>query len=204
MVLYLPHKPLVRSALLTAILVLSLFGSGLGCAQEIEHEPVLLVATPDLLDPNFEHTVVLVVFPKGGGPLGVILNRPIPATLKDAFPDEPQLRERTDRLFFGGPVHTTALMYLFRGKATAEGAFPVLDDLCLSGNGDLLDHILAAPQSSVQRYFLGYSGWAPVQLDMEIARGGWYVLPADRDTILNMDPAVMWRELLARATAVKT
>ena len=194
----------MRSALLTAILLLSLFEAGLGCAQEIEHEPVLLVATPDLLDPNFEQAVVLVVFPKGGGPLGVILNRPIPATLKDAFPDEPQLRERTDRLFFGGPVHTTALMYLFRGKATAEGAFAVLDDLCLSGNGDLLDRILAAPQSSVQRYFLGYSGWAPAQLDMEIARGGWYVLPADRETILNMDPALMWRELLARATAVKT
>jgi putative transcriptional regulator len=199
-----PERPLVRSALLTAILVLSLIGPGLGCAQEVEHEPILLVATPDLRDPNFEHTVVLVLFPKGVGPLGVILNRPIPATLKDAFPDEPQLRERTEPLFFGGPVSATALMYLFRGKATAEGAFPVLDDLCLSGNGDLLDRILAARQSSVQRYFLGYSGWAPVQLDMEIAQGGWYVLPADRETILNMDPTVMWRELLARATAVKT
>jgi putative transcriptional regulator len=202
--LVLPVRPLVCRTLLTAILVLSLIGPGLGCAQEVEHEPILLVATPDLRDPNFEHTVVLVLFPKGGGPLGVILNRPIPATVKDAFPDEPQLRQRTDPLFFGGPVHTSALMYLFRGKATGEGAFPVLDDLCLSGNGDLLDSILAGPQSSVQRYFLGYSGWAPVQLDVEIAGGGWYVLPADRDTILNMDPAVMWRELLARATAIKT
>ena len=68
----------------------------------------------------------------------------------------------------------------------------------------LADDRSFAPQSSVQRYFLGYSGWAPVQLDMEIAQGGWYVLPADRETILNMDPTVMWRELLARATAVKT
>jgi putative transcriptional regulator len=194
----------VRSVLLAAILVLSVSVQAPGWAQEVEHEPILLVATPDLHDPNFERTVVLVVFPSGAGPLGVILNRPIPVTLKDAFPDEPQLRNRTDRLYFGGPVRTTALMYLFRGKATAEGSFPVLEDLCLSGNGDLLDRILAGPQGGVQRYFLGYSGWAPVQLDMEIARGGWYVLPADRDTILNMDPATMWRELLARATAVKT
>ena len=56
------------------------------------------MATPDLLDPNFEHTVVLVLFPSGVGPLGVILNRPIPVTLKDAFPDEPHLRERTEPL----------------------------------------------------------------------------------------------------------
>jgi putative transcriptional regulator len=194
----------VRSVLLAAILLLSVIGHGPGWAQNVEREPILLVATPDLRDPNFEQTVVLVLFPSGGGPLGVILNRPIPVTLKDAFPDEPQLRGRTDPLYFGGPVHTTALMYLFRGSATAAGAFPVFEDLCLSGNGDLLDQLLSAPQGGVQRYFLGYSGWAPVQLEMEIARGGWYVLPADRDTILNMDPAIMWRELLARATAVKT
>lgn len=183
---------------------MSVIGQAPGWAQRVEHEPILLVATPDLLDPNFAHSVVLVLFPSGGGPLGVILNRPIPATLKDAFPDEPQLRERTDPLYFGGPVHTAALMFLFRGKAAAEGVFPVLEDLCLSGNGEVLDKILATPKDGVQRYFLGYSGWAPVQLEMEIARGGWYVLPADRDTILNMEPATMWRELLARATAVKT
>jgi putative transcriptional regulator len=148
----------VRRILLAAILACSLLGAAPACAQEVEHEPVLLVATPDLMDPNFAQTVVLVLFPAGGGPLGVILNRQLPLTLKEAFPDEPQLKERT----------------------------------------------LAAPKSGVQRYFLGYSGWAPVQLEVEIARGGWYVLPADPDTVLKMDPAVMWRELLARATAVKT
>lgn len=189
--------------LLTAILACSLLGAKAG-AQEVEHEPVLLVARPDLVDPNFTQTVVLVLFPAGGGPLGVILNRPISLTLKDAFPDEPQLKERTDPLYFGGPVRTTGLMFLFRGQAAADGVFPVFDDLFLSSNGAVLDRLLAAPKNGVQRYFLGYSGWAPVQLEVEIARGGWYVLPADPETVLNMDPAVMWRELLARATAVKT
>jgi putative transcriptional regulator len=194
----------VRRLLLAVIVLLFVFRQASGWAQQVEHEPILLVATPDLLDPNFAQTVVLVLFPSGGGPLGVILNRPIPATVKEAFPDEPQLRDRADPLYFGGPVRTTALMFLFRGSATAEGVFPVLEDLFLSGNGEVLDRILAAPQGGVQRYFLGYSGWAPAQLEMEIGRGGWYVLPADRDTILKMDPAIMWRELLARATAVKT
>jgi putative transcriptional regulator len=194
----------VRRILLTAVLLLSLIGDMSGWAQEVEHEPILLVATPDLLDPNFAHSVVLVLFPTGSGPLGVILNRPIPLTLKDAFPDEPQLRERTDPLYFGGPVQTAGLMFLFRGGASAQGVLPVLEDLFLSSNSEVLDKILGAQQGGVQRYFLGYSGWAPVQLEVEIARGGWYVLPADRDTILNMDPAIMWHELLARATAVKT
>jgi putative transcriptional regulator len=194
----------VHRILLAAILACSLLGPVAAYAQQVEHEPVLLVATPDLLDPNFTQTVVLVLFPAGGGPLGVILNRPIPLTLKEAFPDEPQLRERTDPLYFGGPVRTTGLMFLFRGSASGEGVFPVFDDLSLSSNGEVLDGILATEKNGVQRYFLGYSGWAPVQLEAEIARGGWYVLPADPDTVLKMDPAVMWRELLARATAVKT
>jgi putative transcriptional regulator len=194
----------VRRFLLAVALVACCLSPLSGRLQEVEHEPVLLVATPDLLDPNFTQSVVLVLFPKDGGPLGVILNHPIPFTVKDAFPDEPRLRERGDPLYFGGPVSTTALMFLFRGTAKAEGVLPVLDDLFLSSNGDVLDRLLDSPNSGVVRYFLGYAGWAPEQLDVEIARGGWYVLRADRDTILNMDPSTMWRELLARATAVKT
>lgn len=190
--------------LLAAFAACALLGPAAARAQLVEHEPILLIATPDLVDPNFTQAVVLVVFPAGSGPLGVILNRPLPLTLKDVFPDERQLRERTDPLYFGGPVRTTGLMFLFRGSAAAEGVFPVFDDVFLSSNGAVLDRILVAPKNGVQRYFLGYSGWAPVQLEMEIAQGGWYVLPADPDTVLNMDPAAMWRELLTRATAVKT
>src|SRR5262245_44875640 len=52
---------------------------------------VFLVAKEDLQDPNFVHSVVLVVFPKDAGPLGVILNRPVPLTLKEVFPEEPRL-----------------------------------------------------------------------------------------------------------------
>jgi putative transcriptional regulator len=195
---------LVRRVILVLAVLLPALWQSLAWAQEVEREPVLLVATPDLLDPFFAQTVVLVLFPSGGGPLGVILNRPTPLTLKEAFPDQPRLRERSEALYFGGPVRTTALMFLFRGSPSAEGAFPVVDDLFLSNNGELLDRLLDSPQHGVQRYFLGYAGWAPVQLEGEIARGGWYVLPADSDEILEMDPKVMWQELLARATAVKT
>ncbi len=194
----------MRRVLLSLAVLLPVLWQSLGWAQQVEREPVLLVATPDLLDPNFAQTVVLVLFPIGGGPLGVILNRPTPLTLKEVFPDQPRLRERSEALYFGGPVRTTGLMFLFRGSASAEGVFPVFDDLFLSNNGEVLDSLLDSPQDGVQRYFLGYAGWAPVQLEGEIARGGWYVLPADSDTVLNMDPKVMWRELLSRATAIKT
>lgn len=166
-------------------------------------EPMLLVASTELQDPNFAQSVVLVLFPAGGWPTGVILNRPTRLTWTEAFPDEPTLRTRADPIYFGGPVRINALWFLFRQGTPQGNVLPVLDDLYLSADGELLDRLLEA-HARVDRFFVGYSGWAPSQLDMEIAQGAWHVLPVDLDAILKMDPATMWRELLLRATAVRT
>ena len=69
--------------------------------------PVLLVASTELQDPNFAQSVVLVLFPAGGWPTGVILNRPTRLTWTEAFPDEPTLRARADPIYFGGPVRVS-------------------------------------------------------------------------------------------------
>ena len=185
------------------LLVLSLAAAPLQ-AEETLAPAVFLVAKPELLDPNFSQSVVLVVFPKNAGPVGVILNRPVPLTLNDVFPDEPRLKGRTDHLYFGGPVSVNALMFLFRRAAAPRNSFPVLDDLYLSGDGGLLDEMLSRSDGQVHRFFMGYAGWATQQLDFEIAEGGWYVVPADLETVLKGDPKTMWRDLLLRATAVKT
>jgi putative transcriptional regulator len=95
-------------------------------------------------------------------------------------------------------------MFLYRHPKALTGAVHVLEDLYLSGNSDVLDVLLGQLDPHVQRYFIGYSGWAAAQLDMEIAEGAWYVLPAELESILGMNPKQMWRELLLRATAVKT
>jgi len=171
--------------------------------QSARSDPVLLIASPTLQDPNFAQSVVLVLFPQGGGPTGVILNRPTRLAWNDAFPDEPALRTRSDTIYFGGPVRMRALWFLFRQGEAQDNVLPVVDDLFLSADGRLLDRLLDQKRR-VERFFVGYSGWAPTQLDVEIAQGAWHVLPADLDSILNMDPQTMWRELLSRATAVKT
>ncbi len=173
-------------------------------AQErVRMEPVLLVASPALQDPNFAETVVLVVFPEHGGPTGVILNRPTRIEWKEAFPDDAQLRALQEPIYFGGPVQYTALWFLFRAAAHPGKALSVLDDLYLSSDAPLLERSLAR-KGAVERFFVGYAGWSPAQLEMEIAQGAWYVLPADLDAVLKMKPESMWRLLLGRARAVKT
>jgi putative transcriptional regulator len=191
---------MLRRLLLLCLLLLAAPSNG---QQESGADPVLLVASTELQDPNFAHSVVLVLFPAGGSPTGVILNRPTRLAWSEAFPDEPALRARADPIYFGGPVRINALWFLFRQGTPQGNVLPVLDDLYLSSDGELLDRLLET-HALVDRFFVGYSGWAPAQLDMEIAQGAWHVLPADLDVILKMDPETMWRELLLRATAVKT
>src|SRR6266446_938076 len=73
-------------------------------AQAEAARTFLLVAQPDMLDPNFSRTVVLVMHPEDSGPLGLILNRPTNIQLRELYPERAELTGRDDLVFFGGPV----------------------------------------------------------------------------------------------------
>ncbi len=171
-------------------------------AQPLDDRAFLLVAHPALPDPNFTQTVVVAVRADRGGPLGVILNRPIKVALRSLFPDRPEIAERDDPVFFGGPVQPDALLFAFRSATRPSQGMLVVEDIYLSGNSRVLEELLEQPgHSAEQRFFVGYSGWAEGQLEAEVAQGGWYVLPLDASVIFHMDPGTMYEDLLARARA---
>jgi len=77
----------------------------------------------------------------------------------------------------------------------------VLRDVYLTGDIDWVDARLQdGDLAAGLRVYVGHSGWGPGQLQNEIGRGDWYVLPADADVIFNQDPATIWPELSKRAT----
>ncbi len=163
---------------------------------------VLLVAKPELSDPNFRESVVLITQPvPGGGPLGIILNRPSEVRLSEAWPDAGAVPEQFDVLYAGGPVGHDRLLFLMRSEIGVAGGLRVLKDVYMSGDPALLKSIVGADvKVKALRAFAGYAGWAPRQLQAEIAAGGWYLLPADADTIFSKDAANLWQELLQRIT----
>lgn len=167
---------------------------------------VFLVAKPELFDPNFRETVVLITQPvPGGGPLGVILNRPSEARLSEAWPDAGAVPEQFDKLYGGGPVGRNRLLFLVRSDERIEKGLRVLDDVYLSGDPVLLKKIVAAEvKVKALRAYSGYAGWAPRQLQAETAAGGWHVIPADADTIFTADVATMWPQLIKRITQRST
>lgn len=193
---------------LLAACVLALCGT-LAAAQAPGGEPrpngVFLIAKPELTDPNFTRTVVLVTQTEDFSTVGVIINRPTTLRLKD-FPTlgEIETGKYTDRIYLGGPVMRNALLAVFQseGKPSAP-AFHVLRKLYITMHPDNMKGLL---ESTDRRYrlYAGFSGWAPRQLESEFIREGWYVLPADEAIVFRDSTEGLWEELLQRAQGLKT
>ncbi len=188
------------------LLGIALFFVALSVAHAADEDAlangVLLVAKPELNDPNFRQTVLLITQPvPGGGPLGVVLNRPTEVRLSEAWPAAGAVPEQFDYVYAGGPVARNRIIFLVHSEARIENGLRVLDNVYLSGDPRLLKNIVAAEvKVKSLRAYAGYAGWAPRQLQAEITAGGWYLLPADAETIFSADAADLWQNLIRKIT----
>lgn len=157
-----------------------------------------LVAHRDLPDPNFAETVVLLVDYNSKGAMGLIINRQTRIPISRVFED-PAVRQSKDRIFEGGPVGRTGILGLLRTKAKPEDAKSVFADVYLVTSKALLDQSIAGgADSKTFRVYLGYSGWAPGQLESEVERGGWHIFRGDADAVFAADPGGVWDRLIRR------
>jgi putative transcriptional regulator len=156
---------------------------------------ILLVARAELPDPNFKNSVVLVMNNIGPAPVGVIINRPTRIPVSRLFPDFERLAHLDDKVYFGGPIDITSVSFLFRADTPPEHASQVLDGVYASTNREVLRELLGRdkPMEGL-RIFIGYSGWAPGQLEAEIARGDWDLAPAETSAIFDGKSEHPWPE----------
>lgn len=154
-----------------------------------------LVASPALRDPNFAQSVVLLVRHDERGTVGLIVNRRLTLALEDALPDLERKPGASAPLHEGGPVETDSLVLLLHEREPLPGATPVLDGVQFSRSREVLE--LAVERSAERfRAYVGHAGWGPGQLDDELARGDWYVLPANAASIFETDPDNLWETLV--------
>ena len=187
---------------LTILLAAAMLLPALAPAQPLDEQALLLVAKPGLLAPTLPGTVVLGVRADETGPVGLILNRPSTANLNSMFPGRPDFAKRSDRVYLGGPVEPDALLFAFRSKIKPAKGLLVDDDIYVSGFSEVLAEVLKHPENAAQqRFFAGFSAWAPGQLEDEIARGGWYVLHFDARALFEMNPRTLYEDMLRRAIA---
>jgi putative transcriptional regulator len=170
----------------------------------------LLVATPPLVDPNFDRSVLYMLDHGESGAVGVILNRPWSDVgdaddgaefdafeALDTLDDWRSLLSPPARVFLGGPVADDSLIALAVAVGRREDAWgPVTDTI---GTVDLsLSPAEVANEVHRVRIFRGYSGWSPGQLDAELMEGAWMVLGAVDTDVFTRSPDDLWRTVLRR------
>jgi putative transcriptional regulator len=164
----------------------------------------LLVATPQLADPNFRRSVVLVVEHEAeDGTLGVVLNRPTEVPVDRVLPPWSELVTGPSVVFQGGPVALDSALALAHVPGTEEP----LGWRALSGSPavarvglvdlDAPPELLASEVTRL-RVFAGYAGWGAGQLRSEIEEGAWYVVPAESGDVFMDAPERLWTGVLRR------
>ena len=158
----------------------------------------LLVASRNLIDPNFFRTVVLMLEHQDGA-LGVVLNRPTTLAIAEVVPDWLPLAGSPAVVFNGGPVERTAAIGLARAQPEdADSRFTPISRgvgiIDLGAGPDSLGHLVQDV-----RIYSGYAGWSAGQLEGEIEAGGWLVLDANPFDPLVNDPAALWNRAAVRA-----
>lgn len=161
----------------------------------------LLVAMPQLADPNFRRAVILLVHHDEASTFGLVLNRAV----------ELSVRELCESLEFawngaasaevawGGPVESNTGWLLFHDDLDIEiedEQISHLDGaLCFAGSMDVLQQLAERPPQDL-RIFLGYAGWGEGQLEMELAQGAWVVAPLSPDVVFDVPVDEMWDHVL--------
>ncbi len=159
---------------------------------------------PQMADPNFARTVVLLCEYTDQGAFGLVVNRPMNEPAWTLVKTEPPVRVDPElRLWIGGPVdpqRTWVLMAESQGPDDEQRE--ICPGLLLSVSHELTIQMLQAPPSSRARLIVGYAGWGPGQLDQEIAASGWLTMSVDPALIFTVPAEEMWETAIRRLGAV--
>ncbi|MGD9722525.1 MAG: YqgE/AlgH family protein [Pirellulales bacterium] len=140
----------------------------------------LLIASPKLPEP-FTRAVVLLVRHNEEGALGLILNRSTTASMQDAWSKVSDIPcQRDEAIFLGGPCEGP-LVALHTDEFLLE--IEVLPGLYFCAGKDKLETLAAREEAGPVKFFAGYSGWSPGQLEDEIRRGSWSIMPAQMEHV---------------------
>src|SRR5262245_22598602 len=155
-------------------------------ARELRVEAgTLLAAFPDMLDPNFMHSVVLICQHTDQGAYGMITNRATKFTVKELLPEHPLLGSSSFPVFLGGPVDHRTLQFVHIVPEAIPGGISIDGKLWLGGDLDALGRYVARDPEAASRVrlFLGYAGWSAGQLETELGSGSWLPAPPAPEAI---------------------
>ncbi len=158
----------------------------------------ILISEPALRDFYFSRSVVLLAeHTDEEGSMGIILNKPVNLKLNDVGKEFPNVDYP---LYLGGPVHPDRLFYLHTLGDKIPGAMKIMDGLYWGGEIQKLIELIDLKLVSQEqvRFFIGYSGWEPSQLNDELKEKSWIVASSSLDIIMASKPEKLWSNMLKK------
>lgn len=164
--------------------------------------PVLLISMPQLADPNFLRTVVLLCDHGKDGAFGLVVNRRMGLPAREVVRVDPPVDIHENVfLYAGGPVEPYRAWALTSDGSLDPDAVRVADGVYLAVSPHLIRHALATPPQPDLRVVVGYAGWAPGQLEAELADSSWLIAPVQADLLFEVPVEQMWATAIRRLGA---
>ena len=165
-----------------------------------EAAPALLLSMPQMADPNFARTVVLLCDYTDKGAFGLVVNRPMSDPAWTMVKTDPPIDvDRELRLFVGGPVDPQRTWVLMSdAQGPDEEQREIVPGVLLSVSHELTLQLLQTPPSNGARIIVGYSGWGAGQLEKELAASSWLITDADPMLIFGVPPEEMWETAIRK------
>lgn len=157
--------------------------------------PGFLVAVPQLQDPDFSHTVTLLVDTGAEGSFGLVINRVSPITLAEICAQNSMPCSRELLVRIGGPCEQSRAWVLHAGEPTSEYSYQVGKNLVLTPTWEMLGQLALSPDQPFL-VFLGHAGWGPGQLEKEMTEGSWLLTDIDADLLFQKEEPDLWRAVI--------
>ena len=164
----------------------------------------VLIAAPEMRDPRFYHAVVLMVRHNASGAFGIIINRPLGerplASLLEALGEKDDSVTGTLTVFAGGPVQPELGFVIHSTEYHRAETVDIDAHVAMTSSREIIHDIISkhGPEKSLVAF--GYAGWAPDQLENELAQRAWYTAAQDWKLIFDEDRAKVWDDAMTRRT----
>ena len=156
----------------------------------------LLLADPYMQDPHFKRSVILLSdYSQSEGVVGFILNKPISKKINSLIDDFPEIESP---VYYGGPVAPDTLHYVHDVGDILDGSIPLSDGLYWSGDYEKLKFLIESKLITNRniKFFVGYSGWSPDQLEAELEGGSWILADMDPNYAFNIKSTQLWNKAM--------
>jgi putative transcriptional regulator len=162
----------------------------------------LLVAMPGMPDPRFAHAVIFLVSHSAEGAMGLVVNQVAERLsftgIAEQLGIELDRHACARRVHVGGPVETGRGFVLHTPDVVRDATLVIDQRFALTATIDMLKAIATGQGPERAVFALGYAGWAPGQLDEEIQRNGWLVVPGDPEIVYRAPDEQKWEQALRR------